>query len=91
MHETSDPNGSAMAAYASAARTPYANSISTDFAKLIPNSTDVVFYKPTGWTLLNYAWLGNRRVTTRPATGSKSLIAPRSAKWAQRCSVPPAR
>jgi len=59
MHETSDPNGSAMAAYASAARTPYANSISTDFAKLIPNSTDVVFYKPTGWTLLNYAWLGN--------------------------------
>jgi len=59
MHETSDPNGSAMAAYARAARTPYANSISTDFAKLIPNSTDVVFYKPTGWTLLNYAWLGN--------------------------------
>ena len=59
MHETSDPNGAAMAAYASAARRPYANSISTDFAKLIPNSTDVVFYKPTGWTLLNYAWLGN--------------------------------
>jgi hypothetical protein len=48
-----------MAAYARAARAPYANSISTDFAKLIPNSTDVVFYKPTGWTLLNYAWLGN--------------------------------
>jgi len=59
MHETSDPNGAAMAAYASATRRPYANSISTDFAKLIPNSTDVVFYKPTGWTLLNYAWLGN--------------------------------
>jgi len=59
MHETSDPNGAAMAAYAVAARRPYANSISTDFAKLIPNSTDVVFYKPTGWTLLNYAWLGN--------------------------------
>ena len=59
MHETSDPNGAAMAAYAAAAHRPYANSISTDFAKLIPNSTDVVFYKPTGWTLLNYAWLGN--------------------------------
>jgi hypothetical protein len=59
MHETSDPNGAAMAAYASSARHPYANSISTDFAKLIPNSTDVVFFKPTGWTLLNYAWLGN--------------------------------
>ena len=59
MHETSDPNGVAVTAYARAARRPYANSISTDFAKLIPNSTDVVFYKPTGWTLLNYAWLGN--------------------------------
>ena len=59
MHETSDPNGAALAAYARATRRPYANSISTDFAKLIPNSTDVVFYKPAGWTLLNYAWLGN--------------------------------
>ena len=59
MHETSDPNGAAMSVYARAAAHPYANSISTDFAKLIPNSTDVVFFKPTGWTLLNYAWLGN--------------------------------
>lgn len=59
MHETSDPNGAALAVYSSAARRPYANSISTDFAKLIPNSTDVVFYKPAGWTLLNYGWLGN--------------------------------
>jgi hypothetical protein len=59
MHETSDPDGAAIAAYASSAIRPYANSISTDFAKLIPNSTDVVFYKPAGWTLLNYGWLGN--------------------------------
>ena len=59
MHETSDPDGAAIAAYASSALRPYANSISTDFAKLIPNSTDVVFYKPAGWTLLNYGWLGN--------------------------------
>lgn len=59
MHETSDPNGAAIAAYARATQRPYANSISTDFAKLIPNSTDVVFYKPAGWTLLNYGWLGN--------------------------------
>jgi hypothetical protein len=58
MHETSEPNGAALAAYGGAAR-PFANSISTDFAKLIPNSTDVVFYKPAGWTLLNFAWLGN--------------------------------
>jgi len=59
MHETSDPNGAAMVAYADSTRRPYANSISTDFAKLIPNSTDVVFYKPAGWTLLNFGWLGN--------------------------------
>ena len=91
MHETSDPNGAAMAAYASAGRHPYANSVSTDFAKLIPNSTDVVFYKPTGWTLLNYAWLGNetryhspgdRIGALKPATvghvGSEVLAATRS-------------
>jgi hypothetical protein len=59
MYETSDPNGAALAIYASAARRPYANSISTDFAKLIPNTTDVVFFKPRGWTLLNYGIIGN--------------------------------
>ena len=59
MHETSDPNGVAMAAYSRATHRPYANSLSTDFAKLIPNSTDVVFFKPKGWTLLNYGWIGN--------------------------------
>ena len=40
-------------------RRPFANSISTDFAKLIPNTTDVVFFKPRGWTLLNYGIIGN--------------------------------
>jgi hypothetical protein len=59
MYETSDPNGAAMSIYASATRRPYANSISTDFAKLIPNTTDVVFFKPRGWTLLNYGIIGN--------------------------------
>ncbi|MEP6983153.1 MAG: M20/M25/M40 family metallo-hydrolase [Sphingomicrobium sp.] len=59
MYETSDPNGAAMAAYASAARRPFANSLSTDFARLIPNTTDVVFFKPAGWTLLNYGFIGN--------------------------------
>ncbi len=59
MYETSDPNGAAMNIYASATRHPYANSISTDFAKLIPNTTDVVFFKPRGWTLLNYSIIGN--------------------------------
>jgi hypothetical protein len=59
MYETSDPNGAALAAYASAARRPFANSLSTDFARLIPNTTDVVFFKPRGWTLLNYGFIGN--------------------------------
>ncbi len=59
MYETSDPNGAAMAIYAKATRTSYANSLSTDFARLIPNTTDVVKYKPVGWTLLNYGFIGN--------------------------------
>ena len=59
MYETSDPNGAALGIYASATHRPYANSISTDFAKLIPNTTDVVFFKPRGWTLLNYSIIGN--------------------------------
>ena len=59
MYETSDPNEAALQLYASATQRPYANSISTDFAKLIPNTTDVVFFKPKGWTLLNYSIIGN--------------------------------
>jgi len=59
MYETSDPNGAALKLYAQASRRPFANSISTDFAKLIPNTTDVVFFKPRGWTLLNYGIIGN--------------------------------
>lgn len=59
MFETSDPNGAALSIYARAARRPFANSLSTDFSRLIPNSTDVVEFKPAHWTLLNFAILGN--------------------------------
>ena len=59
MHETSDPDGAAISIYASATRRPYATSISSDFAKLIPNYTDVTFFKPSGWTLLDYGIIGN--------------------------------
>src|SRR6476661_7042914 len=59
MYETSSPNGAAIAAYARSTRRPYANSISTDFAKLIPNTTDVVKFAPAGWTLLNWGLIGN--------------------------------
>jgi hypothetical protein len=59
MYETSWPNGPAIAAYARSAKRPYANSISTDFAKLIPNTTDVVKFAPAGWTLMNWGIIGN--------------------------------
>jgi hypothetical protein len=59
MYETSDPNGAAMVSYAQATKRPFANSLSTDFAKLIPNTTDVVKFRPAGWTLLNYGIIGN--------------------------------
>lgn len=59
MYETNDPNEAAISIYSGAVSHPYANSISTDFARLIPNTTDVVFFKPRGWTLLNYGIIGN--------------------------------
>src|SRR5689334_2292441 len=59
MFETSEPNGPALSIYDRASNRPYANSLSTDFAKLIPNSTDVVQFKPTHWTILNFGIIGN--------------------------------
>ena len=59
MHETSEPDAAAIKIYASAARRPYATSISSDFARLIPNYTDVTMFKRSGWTLLDYGIIGN--------------------------------
>ncbi len=59
MFETSSPNGPALADFAAASTRPYANSLSADFAKLIPNTTDVVKFKPLSWRTLNYAITGN--------------------------------
>jgi hypothetical protein len=59
MFETSTPNGAAMAAYARATRRPFAYSVATDFAKLIPNTTDVTIFKRAGWTTLSYSNIGN--------------------------------
>jgi hypothetical protein len=73
MFQTSEPNGAAVAAYASAARRPGANSLSTDFATLIPNTTDVVFFKPAGWTLLNYAIIGNETRYHSPGDTTAAL------------------
>ena len=73
MFETSNPNGGAIAIYAGATRRPYANSLSTDFARLIPNTTDVVEFKPAGWTLLNYAIIGNETRYHTPGDNLEAL------------------
>ena len=59
MFETNEPNGAAIAAYASAVRRPFASSLSTDVARLIPNDTDVTVFKEQGWVTLNSAIMGN--------------------------------
>ena len=59
MFETNSPNGPAVADYGRAAIRPYANSISTDFATLIPNTTDVTVFKERKWKTLNFAIIGN--------------------------------
>ena len=59
MFETNEPNAPAMAAFGAASRRPFANSISTDFTRLIPNSTDVVKFKPKNWRTLSFAIIGN--------------------------------
>ena len=59
MFETSQPNGPAIAAYAAAVRRPFASSLSTDVARLIPNDTDVTTFKERGWLTLNSAIVGN--------------------------------
>ena len=59
MFETSNPNGPALADYARATARPYANSLSTDFATLIPNTTDNTVFKERGWKTLSYSIIGN--------------------------------
>ena len=73
MFESSEPNGPAMAAYKAASPRPFANSISTDFARLIPNSTDVVKFKPKGWEFLSYAIVGNETRYHSPGDTTEAL------------------
>ena len=57
MFETSRPNASALAAFRS--DRPVANSLTADFYRLIPNSTDVAVFDARPWTILNFAIIGN--------------------------------
>ena len=59
MFETSRPNGRALRHYARSATGPAANSLTTDFSRLIPNQTDVAVFKERPWTTLNFAIIGN--------------------------------
>jgi hypothetical protein len=59
MFETSQPNGAAIAAYADSVRRPFASSLATDVARLLPNDTDVTTFKERGWLTLNSAIVGN--------------------------------
>jgi hypothetical protein len=59
MFETSRPNAAPIAAYARAVDRPLANSMMTDFYRLIPNATDVDVYQERPWTILNFAIIGN--------------------------------
>jgi len=59
MFETSRPNGAAIDLYRAAVNRPVANSLSTDFYRLLPNSTDVTVFEERPWTILNFAIIGN--------------------------------
>ncbi len=59
MFETSRPNGAALELYRRAVDRPVANSLSTDFYRLLPNSTDVSVFEERPWTILNIAIIGN--------------------------------
>ncbi|HEX8307806.1 MAG TPA: M20/M25/M40 family metallo-hydrolase [Allosphingosinicella sp.] len=59
MFETSRPNGRAIRHYQRSVARPAANSLTTDFSRLIPNQTDVAVLKERSWTTLNFAIIGN--------------------------------
>ena len=101
MFETSTPNGAALADFAAASTRPYANSLSADFARLIPNSTDVVKFKPLGWRTLNYSITGNETRYHSPGDDLAHLdrrsvahmgneVLPRRGGWPGRTALRPA-
>jgi hypothetical protein len=59
MFETSRPNGAAIKVFSSAAERPFANSLSTDVYRLMPNYTDVNTFEERRWLTLNLAPIGN--------------------------------
>lgn len=73
MFETSRPNAAALAWFQANAARPVANSLSTDFARLIPNSTDVAIFEAAPWTILNFAIIGNETRYHTPGDTPEAL------------------
>ena len=59
MFETSLPNGPPVRAFARAVDRPFANSLTTDVYRRLPNYTDVNSFSERGWLALNFAMIGN--------------------------------
>jgi hypothetical protein len=59
MFETSLPNGPPVRTFAKAVDRPFANSLTTDFYRQLPNYTDVNSFSERGWLTLNFAMIGN--------------------------------
>ena len=73
MFETSRPNERAIRHYARSVAGPVANSLTTDFSRLIPNQTDVAVLKERPWTILNFAIIGNETRYHSPDDTLESL------------------
>lgn len=77
MFETSEPNAPAIARYARAVTRPAANSLSADFYRMVPNSTDVAVFDTRPWTILNFAIIGNETRYHSPGD-TFAALSPRS-------------
>jgi Peptidase family M28 len=59
MFETSEGNGKLVREFAAAAPHPVTSSLSYEAYKLLPNDTDLTFYKQAGLPGLGFAYIGN--------------------------------
>jgi hypothetical protein len=73
MFETSLPNGPPVRAFARAVDRPFANSLTTDFYRQLPNYTDVNSFSERGWLTLNFAMIGNETRYHSPGDDIASL------------------
>jgi hypothetical protein len=75
MFETSLPNAPPVRAFARAVDRPFANSLTTDFYRQLPNYTDVNSFSERGWLTLNFAMIGNETRYHSPGDDIASLDA----------------